>query len=444
MVSVVFGLLLFFMVSISNSVVRRTAMVQLQQMIMNNSGLMDVEGNEPKFSEEFVFYGNGVSTLVYSKSGALLAGQLPVSVTASVPFENGMVRTIEFGRTSYLVLDLWIARDWENGFWLRGLLEEPNSGQTARNLLYVALIALPLFLLLTAFVGYWILRRAFRPLNHITKTAENINEARDLSRRIGLPAGKDEFSRLAAVFDALFERLETSFEAEKQFTADASHELRTPVAIIKGACEYGLKYEETPEERKETLSIIYRQSERMSKLISGLLSMARLDQGVENVHKEIVDLGKMAEEVCDAREDIRDFLVWNLEPEVTVKGDAALLSRLLENLLDNGVKYGLRQNVHKEDCLQAECGSQIEVTVSCKDREAQLAVRDYGPGIPADQQDKIWQRFYQVDSSRSEESGLGLGLAMVWQIARIHGGYMTLVSEEGQGCCFTLHLPVTE
>ena len=129
---------------------------------------------------------------------------------------------VDAGKEQYLVLDLWLPVGWENGVWLRGVMEAPENRQLTRNLLFVALIIMPVFMALAAWGSHWIARRAFRPLNSITATAASINEAQDLSRRIGLPPGKDEFSRLASTFDQLFQRLEKSFEAEKQFSSDAS------------------------------------------------------------------------------------------------------------------------------------------------------------------------------------------------------------------------------
>ena len=229
---------------------------------------------------------------------------------------------------------------WEECIWLRGIMEAPENGALTRNLLTVALAALPIFIFLVAAGCYWISKRAFRPLDNITATALAINEARDLSRRIDLPPGKDEFSRLAGTFDRLFERLERSFEAEKQFTADASHELRTPVSIIKGACEYAEKYDETPEERQETISMIHRQADRMSELISGLLSMTRLEQGTETARMEQVDLRELVSSICKESVYTQERLSVELPEKVMVQADPTLLSRLIQNLIENGFKYG--------------------------------------------------------------------------------------------------------
>ncbi|MDO4553392.1 MAG: HAMP domain-containing sensor histidine kinase [Bacillota bacterium] len=425
-------LLLVFMLSISSTVTTRTAMTQLSDTARSNLPLISITDGNLELGEGFLFYQNGVSTLIYSQSESLLAGQIPVGFTAEEPFESGTIRTVPSGDSRYLILDFWVPVSWEQGFWLRSLLEAPEYRQTSHNLLLVALAALPLFMALAAFGSYWIARRAFRPLNSITATASAINEASDLTRRIALPPGRDEFSRLADTFDKLFERLERSFEAEKQFTADASHELRTPVSIIKGACEYAEKYDETPEQRQETISMIHRQATKMSRLISQLLNMTRLEQGTEPARLEDTDLSELIRSVCREQNWGPPSLLLDLPEELHARVDSGLFSRLLLNLVENAFKYGTPQG-------------HVWLSLCRRDGEILLSVRDDGAGISPEQQEKVWQRFYQVDPSRSdEEGGAGLGLSIVRQIARVHGGHMTLESAPGQGSTFTLHLPSGE
>lgn len=430
LMTILFLFLVAFTLFISRTVVLSSARQQLISTTRNSVGNISFSQGKLSTTEGFSFYQNGVSILVYSQAESLLAGQLPVSFTAEEPFQSGQVRTVEGASISYVVLDLWLPSSWEEGVWVRGLMEVPRNEQTTDNLIKIAAIALPVFILLTAVGGYLLVRRAFRPLEQISATAQAMGEAKDLSRRIGLPPGRDEFSRLAQTFDQLFARLERSFEAEKQFTADASHELRTPVSIIKGACEYGLKYDETPEERQETLEMIARQAEKMAQLIGQLLSMTRLDQGTEGARLEQVDLGVLVEGLIRERGYEEDKLFLSVSPGVKVRGDGALLSRLTENLVENAFKYGKPEG-------------HVWVTVKSQGEEGILEVRDDGIGIPKDQQEKIWQRFYQVDPSRSDESnGVGLGLSMVRQIAQLHGGTVTLDSVEGIGSAFVLHLPL--
>ncbi len=430
LMTILFLFLVAFTLFISRTVVLSSARQQLISTTRNSVGNISFSQGKLSTTEGFSFYQNGVSILVYSQAESLLAGQLPVSFTAEEPFQSGQVRTVEGASISYVVLDLWLPSSWEEGVWVRGLMEVPRNEQTTDNLIKIAAIALPVFILLTAVGGYLLVRRAFRPLEQISATAQAMGEAKDLSRRIGLPPGRDEFSRLAQTFDQLFARLERSFEAEKQFTADASHELRTPVSIIKGACEYGLKYDETPEERQETLEMIARQAEKMAQLIGQLLSMTRLDQGTEGARLEPVDLGVLVEGLIRERGYEEDKLFLSVSPGVKVRGDGALLSRLTENLVENAFKYGKPEG-------------HVWVTVKSQGEEGILEVRDDGIGIPKDQQEKIWQRFYQVDPSRSDESnGVGLGLSMVRQIAQLHGGTVTLDSVEGIGSAFALYLPL--
>lgn len=421
-------LFIVLMLAVSSKVAVQTAANQLAAAVKSNLEQIHIVHGKLELGSTFRFYQNGVSTLIYSKRETLLAGQIPVSFAASEPFENGMIRRAGEGEVRYLVLDLWLAEDWESGVWVRGLTEMPENGLAARNLLKAAMAVLPVFLVLAAAGSYGITRRAFRPLDSISATAAAINEARDLSRRIGLPDGQDEFSKLAGTFDHLLERLEQLFEAEKQFASDASHELRTPVSIIKGACEYAQKYDETEQDRQETLAMIYRQAVRMSDMISQLLNMTRLEQGTEQVHMETVELGGFLCRLCREQNYDPEHVSVLPSDRIEVKANPKLLERLVINLAENGLRYG------KKD-------GHVWLSAAYTGKEVLLKVRDDGIGIAAEHQEKIWQRFYQADPSRSGETGAGLGLPMVQQIARAHGGYMTLESIPGSGSTFTLHLP---
>ena len=423
------ALVLAFVAMISSSVASQSSRTYLSQVVRDNLDQVSLVDGSLQLGEEFTFLQDGVYTVVYSQSGALLAGQLPQPFsTVSEPFVNGLTRPVDTDQGEYYVMDFWVPSGWESGVWVRGLLAVSEGNRTLYSLLLAAAIAMPGFILLAALGGYWLVRRAFRPLDAINATASAINEGRDLSARIGAMPGHGEFTQLAVNFDRMLERLERAFEAEKQFTADASHELRTPVTVILSACEYAEKYDETPEERQETLQTIHRQGKKMADLISQLLQMTRMDQGTEAAQLERTDLTDLVRGLCGEQEALGQRLIPDLQEGVTAQANRPLLSRLLQNLIDNAEKYGAP-------------GGRIWVTLRREAGEIRLTVRDEGPGIPPDQQEKIWQRFYQVDPSRGGDRGAGLGLSIVQQIARVHGGTMTLESVPGRGSAFTLHLP---
>lgn len=425
------GMVLGFIMAVSSSVAAQTAMGQISSAVRTNLAQIDMVDGNLEIGEEFRFYQNGVYTLVYSQNETLLAGQLPVNFTQTGDFQNGETRIVSTEDEDYYVMDLWRASGWENGVWVRGIMEVPESMTMVENLLLMVAVAMPVVILFSTIGGFWIARKAFRPLEEIIVTTGSINEGADLSARVEVPEGNNEFSRLARTFNQMFARLERSFEAEKQFTADASHELRTPISVIKGACEYSLKYDETPEEQKESVLMIQRQAEKMSVLVAELLQMTRLDQGTERANFTETDLSELVAAVCGERDREQISLHLEIEEGITAKVDVSLFSRLLENLITNAVKYG-REN------------GNIWVRMKKENGEIFLSVKDDGIGIPEEQQEKIWQRFYQADPSRSGDSGIGLGLSMVKKIAELHGGAMELESIPGQGSTFTLHLPYEE
>ena len=252
-----------------------------------------------------------------------------------------------------------------------------------------------------------------------------------MSQRIGLPPGRDEISRLGQAFDNMFVRLEASFESEKQFTSDASHELRTPTAVILAQCEDARRHAETPEQYAQAIEVIERQAGKMSDLIAQLLQMTRLEQGTQRASFEWADLSGLVEVICAEQPAFPKniTLQTDIQPEVEARFDVTLVTRLLQNLIGNAVRYG-RQDGH------------IWVSLRREQADAVLAVRDDGIGIAQEQQEKIWQRFYQVEPSRSGQAGTGLGLTMVRQIAALHGGAVSLDSAPGVGSCFTFRFPI--
>ena len=201
--------------------------------------------------------------VIYSDSGALLAGQLPLAFPEGTALENGAIRPVQGVDDSYYALDLWLPFGWQDGVWVRGILPAPDIADVLDDLVGIALLLLPLMVVVSGLGAYLLARSTFRPIGRIIQAAEAIGEGRDLSRRIGLPPGRDEISRLGQAFDNMFARLEASFESEKQFTSDASHELRTPTAVILAQCDYARKHAEDPAQYAQAIEVIERQAGKM-------------------------------------------------------------------------------------------------------------------------------------------------------------------------------------
>ena len=424
------SLVLVFMIAVSSSVVTEYTFEQLSTIVRANLTGISQENGALSFSEDFSFTRNGVYTLVYSKSGALQAGQPPLSFPEGTGFENGMIRTVSSGEDDFYVLDYWLHFGWEDGVWVRGVISAPDTADVLDELADIALLLLPVMVVVSGLGAYLLVRSTFRPIDRMIRMVGEINEGRDLSRRIGLAPGRDEISRLGQAFDNMFARLETSFEAEKQFTSDASHELRTPVAVILAQCEDARRNAQTPEQYEEALDVIERQAGRMGGLIAQLLQMTRLEQGTQRISMEQADISSLVEVICGEQPQLPRGITLqaDIQPDVEAWFDVTLMSRLLQNLINNAARYG-RENGH------------IWVVLRRAEGDVVLSVRDDGIGIPADRLDKIWKRFYQVETARGAEGGAGLGLTMVRQIAELHGGTVTVDSREGEGSCFTLRFP---
>ena len=298
-------------------------------------------------------------------------------------------------------------------------------------------IAIPLLILVAATSGYFLADRSFRPVASMASYAAEIS-ATNLHERLPVSGG-DELVRLARVINDLLDRLERSFEQQRRFMADASHELRTPTAIVRTEADVTLSRPmRTNEEYRESVVIIQDAARRLTRIVDDLFLLARADAGHLVVHRaplyleDVVDDATRGVRPLADRRGIRVALTNVVEAQVV--GDADLLGRLLLNLLDNAIK-------HSPD------GSTVEVDMSRHNGECAVAVIDAGPGIPAEARARVFERFFQVDASRarhdnSQTSGAGLGLAIARRIADVHGGRVELVDSRPGRTEFRLTVPV--
>ena len=295
---------------------------------------------------------------------------------------------------------------------------------------YLALLV-PAVLLLATMAGYWMSRRALAPVEQIRKGADAIDPS-DLAARLKVPPTEDELARLVRTLNAMLTRIEAGFRSIEQFTADASHELRAPLALIMTAGEVSLRRERSQEELAETLGKIVREARHMSRLVENLLALARGNANRGNPRGEAIDLAEILRELGAELSPAADAKGLTLvsaipEREIRVDGESSELRRLFLILLDNAIKY-------------TETGS-ITMTMNEEDSRVSVTVADTGIGIDRESLPHVFDRFWRADKVRSRaEGGAGLGLSLASQIVANHGGSITVDSEIGRGSSFTVQL----
>jgi signal transduction histidine kinase len=334
-----------------------------------------------------------------------------------------------------------VARKWTNasdsGIAVAGQSTAFPTNQLTglRTFLVIAAIVT---LIVVAIVSWLVAGRAVRPLVTLARTTEAIGTTGDLSRRLELSRSRDEVGRLTTSFNAMIARLQSSqsdlaaaLAAQQRFVADASHELRTPLSTIRTNAEFlGEKPDAAPVDRSAAIADIVTEAERMSRLVDGLLVLARADAGIA-IEGRPVDLRAVAAEEARrvrppgrVREDGATVHV-TADGSALVSGDAEALGRVIRSLLDNAFRHGKPP---------------VGITVAKRDGAVSLEVRDAGPGLPKGSEERIFERFYRADPSRTGE-GTGLGLAIARAIVQAHGGTIRASSADAGGTAVTIELP---
>lgn len=428
------ALVLGFMVLVSGYVAESGARDALVRVVEANMDEVEYDDGEIDIDDDFAYFKNGVSSVVYSADSKLAGGHITSGFASDEPLIDGKVRTVGSDGVQYYIYDRLITFGKHDDLWIRGIIPIDGSTGVIGTVLKAAFILLPFIVLFAALMGFQITRNAFKPVDKIARAANAISEGSDLSKRIELGEGRDEIHRLAETFDHMFSRLETSFEEEKQFTSDVSHELRTPVSVILSQCEYALEHASAEEEYRESIETVKRQASRMSRLISQLLTFSRLEQGVEKAAFEEINLSELVTMICEEQTMIGGkgiTLSMEIEDGIYAVVDRSLMARMMSNLIDNAYKYGKK-------------GGKVCVRMYRDKDEVLLSVTDDGIGISPEHLEKIWRRFYQVDQSRTDidNGSMGLGLAMVRQIVKMHGGRTETRSVPGEGSTFAFRFPI--
>ncbi|HTK10860.1 MAG TPA: HAMP domain-containing sensor histidine kinase [Ktedonobacteraceae bacterium] len=308
-----------------------------------------------------------------------------------------------------------------------------NLDETLQHVLFGLLIVMPFILTMSAFVSYWLAGRAFSPIRYLAQTARAIG-AKELHQRVPVPTTRDEVRELAIIFNDMIRRLEKAFVQQHRFVSDASHELRTPVAVIRNMTEISLTHATTDEDYKQVLQEVNSEAERLGHLINDLLALARVDDGQVKLDREPVRMDLLVSDVVDsmtplAAERGLTLRVTHLQP-ATIVGDAARLIQVIMGLVDNALTY-------------TNPGGDVALSVTSSKSLVHIAVTDTGIGIAQGDIEHIFERFYRADPARSKAvGGSGLGLSIVEWVVQAHQGSVDVSSQPGKGSTFTVTLPL--
>ena len=416
---------------ISENIIHSSVRTYLKDVVIHRLDYLTIENGEIIIDSNFDTMIQNVEIAIYDKDFKFLYGNSPNGFEMdNKKSKDDKIMIIRSNNQKWYVYNKIIELGDYGKVWIRGVM--PNIGQSSaiETVIQISFVILPFFLILSAIGGYIITKNAFTPIEKIRRIAEKINEGNDLSQRINLGKGDDELHTLANTFDVMFDRLQTSFENEIQFTSDVSHELRTPITVILTQAEYGKDSISSVEDAQKSFGIIEKEGQKMSKLVSQLLTLARMERGRQKLNIENINLSELLEMIIETQtlsantKNIK--FVTKIMPEIYANIDEMMIMRVFTNLISNAISYG-KQN------------GTVTVELFLQENRIVSKISDDGIGISEDKLDKIWLRFYQVDPSKNGDNS-GLGLSMVKKIIELHKGEIFVESELGKGTTFTIIL----
>ena len=416
---------------ISENIIHSSVRTYLKDVVIHRLDYLTIENGEIIIDSNFDTMIQNVEIAIYDKDFKFLYGNSPNGFEMdNRKSKDDKIMIIRSNNQKWYVYNKKIELGNYGKVWIRGVM--PNIGQSSaiETVIQISFVILPFFLILSAIGGYIITKNAFTPIEKIRRIAEKINEGNDLSQRINLGKGDDELHTLANTFDVMFDRLQTSFENEIQFTSDVSHELRTPITVILTQAEYGKDSISSVEDAQKSFGIIEKEGQKMSKLVSQLLTLARMERGRQKLNIENINLSELLEMIIETQtlsantKNIK--FVTKIMPEIYANIDEMMIMRVFTNLISNAISYG-KQN------------GTVTVELFLQENRIVSKISDDGIGISEDKLDKIWLRFYQVDPSKNGDNS-GLGLSMVKKIIELHKGEIFVESELGKGTTFTIIL----
>lgn len=406
---------------------RDAATAVLVEQVSDAESRIVSSGRDFEYSSGIKYYSSNVYVSVYDEGGGLIEGRRPAAVSGQISFADGEYQSVQDSDgSSWYIYDSLCAVDGRK-LWIRGITSA-GLNRVLHVITWKTSALIMIALLVSALViGRLIAVRSIKPVRDVVATVEEIRRSGDLSKRVEAPKG-DDIGQLAENFNSLFDKVEQMMETEKKFTSDISHELKTPLAVIASQSEYALEDEAY---RAKALRVINTEAMRMSEMISRLRLLAGSDSDNLRLNREVINLSDILSSIAEQQALIGSeagvTVISDIESGVMVNADITMLIRAILNLIDNGIKY-------------AGEGSCIVIGLHTEGSFAVCSVSDDGPGISADSIDRIWDRFYREDLSRSSRESWGLGLSMVKAIVEAHGGSVSVSSAPGEGSTFTIRL----
>ena len=382
--------------------------------------------------DEFDDFDDGIYFVKYNNAGIEMAGMSPRGFDLTLNFSENTVKTYEKDGGKFYYFDKKI--NTPEGEWVRGIIPVNKLTNEVNRMLLIILISSPLLLLIIVYGGYKIIKKALNPVAKISGTASEIQKNGDFSKRIEIDEGKDEIHKMATAFNEMLNSLENSYIREKQFSSDVSHELRTPVSVILTESQYSLEYADTLEEAKDSFSVIQRQAKKMSELINQIMELSKIEKQIIIPTKKI-NFSEIIEKILLDYKNLIDKknikISKEIEENIFIIGDKIMIERLLDNLLNNAMKF---------------TKDKINVKLYSENENCVMEIEDNGIGIPEEDKNLIWGRFYQVNDSRNKKvnKGFGLGLSLVAKIIEQHNASIEVESELNKGTKFIAKFIKTE
>ena len=410
-----------------------SSVILLEDRYINNTSTEELVSAVEKIYEnpdEFENFDDGIYYIKYNENNEIIAGKIPKDFDLTLAFSIEDINTYQIENKKFLYYD---TRLKNTGDWIRGiypLSKFQNNISKIWNIgfYYIA----PFLIILVIFIGYRIVKNAFKPVKKISETALEIKKSKNFSRRIELDNSEDEIHKMAYTFNEMLDTVEETFIHEKQFSSDVSHELRTPITVILAQSDYALDYVETLDEAKESFEVINRQAKKMTNLINQIMELSKLERQ-NDIEKDKINFSNI---ILQLLEDYRTLLennnielIINIEKDLRIYGNKLMLERLFVNLFTNAMKF---------------TKTTINVSLNRINKEVILQIKDDGIWITKEDQKYIWDRFFQTSDSRNKDKnkGSGLGLSMVNRIVQLHLATIDVESEVGKGTCFIVKFPI--